>query len=489
MQVRTRIAPSPTGSPHIGTAYQALFNRAFADKHGGSCILRIEDSDQVRSTAASEAAIYRALDWLGIHCDEGPRVGGDAGPYIVSQRTDTYKKYVDKLVKSGHAFYCFCAAERLAELRTEQQKAKQTPGYDGHCLGLSDSEVARRISAGEPHTIRLKVPREGACTFEDKIRGEIQVPWQQVDMQILQKSDGFPTYHLCATIDDHLMGVTHILRGEEWLSSVPKHQLIFDAFGWDFPDLYHLPLIRNPDQSKMSKRRNPTSTEYYRARGYLPEALLNYLALMGWSMPDEREIFSYAEFVEALDLRRITTRGPVFDVKKLDWLNGKYLREMNLVQYESRYSEWVAENRRMSNSLELVQQRADRFDQVVGQVDYLLGDRPELTVDDFEHKTLNSQDCADYLHLAKETLQTVDDWESTAIKSKLDGLAEKLEVNIRDFLFPLFVAVSGRKVALPLFDSIALLGMDLARSRLQSACDLLGGVSKKRAKKLEKRIF
>ena len=264
MPIRTRIAPSPTGDPHVGTAYMALFNQVFANSRGGQFILRIEDTDRARSTAASEAAIFDALRWAGIEWHEGPDVGGDYGPYRQSERLDIYRRHAEQLLESGRAFRCFCTAERLEAMRREQQAAHETPRYDGRCQALSANEVSERLAAGEPHVVRLAVPEDGTCRFADGLRGDIEIPWRQVDMQVLVKSDGFPTYHLAVVVDDHLMDISHMLRGEEWISSTPKHQLLYEAFGWEMPMHYHLPLLRNPDGSKLSKRKNPTGLDYYR---------------------------------------------------------------------------------------------------------------------------------------------------------------------------------------------------------------------------------
>ncbi|HAH80255.1 MAG TPA: glutamate--tRNA ligase, partial [Gammaproteobacteria bacterium] len=290
MKVRTRIAPSPTGDPHVGTAYMALFNWVFARQHEGEFILRIEDTDQARSTTASEQAIFTALQWLGLDWDEGPDVEGAKGPYRQSERKELYLQHVQTLLDKNHAFYCFCSKERLDTVRAEQQAAKQTTRYDGHCANLSAEEVQARLAAGEEHVVRMRVPETGDCTFRDRLRGEITIPYSQIDMQVLLKADGMPTYHLAVVVDDHHMDITHILRGEEWLNSVPKHQLLYSYFDWPMPELIHLPLLRNTDQSKLSKRKNPTSVTYYRDQGFLPEALCNYLGLMGWSMPNEQEL-------------------------------------------------------------------------------------------------------------------------------------------------------------------------------------------------------
>ena len=486
MTVRTRIAPSPTGTPHIGTAYVALFNKALARRHNGQFILRIEDSDQARSSKASESAIYRSLRWLGLDWDEGPEIGGEFGPYKTSERQDIYRSHLSELIDCGGAFYCFCTPDRLDALRQSQQKAGEMPGYDGHCLGLSEKEVQQRLERGDPYTIRLKVPREGECTFRDEIRGDVSIPWKQVDMQILRKSDGFPTYHLCATVDDHLMQISHILRGDEWLNSCPKHILIYEYLGWNYPKIFHLPLLRNPDQSKLSKRKNPTGIEYYRDRGYLPEALLNYLATMGWSMPDEREIFTFDDLVTEFDLSRITPRGPIFDPDKLDWMNGKYLRELSTRDFIERFNVWSTTDSKIERIVELVKPRVERFDQLYGKVAYLLGERIDVSLESFTSAKLDPTHCLETLYLVSKALDEIDDWTAENIQSVFNDFAKAREQKIREVLQPLFIAISGTPVALPLFDSMDILGPELTRYRVRTAIDALGGASKKKRKTLDK---
>ncbi|WP_068633676.1 glutamate--tRNA ligase, partial [Oleiphilus sp. HI0043] len=289
--VRTRIAPSPTGDPHVGTAYIALFNMCFAKQHGGKFILRIEDTDQARSTPESERDILSSMKWLGLDWDEGPDVGGDYGPYRQSERKDDYRAYAEQLVEQGNAFYCFRTPEELDAIREERKAAGLNPGIKGD-LELSSDEVKERLARGDAHVIRMKVPDEGVCEIDDMLRGKIEIDWSQVDSQILLKSDGMPTYHLANVVDDHLMAITHVIRGEEWINSAPKHQLLYKYFGWEMPVLCHMPLLRNPDKSKLSKRKNPTSINYYERAGFLPESVINYLGRMGWSMPDEREKFT-----------------------------------------------------------------------------------------------------------------------------------------------------------------------------------------------------
>lgn len=486
MVVRTRLAPSPSGAPHLGSAYAALFNRAFARKHGGQFILRIEDTDRSRSSAESESAIFEALQWLGLSWDEGPIVGGPKGPYRQSERLHIYREHIERLRKLGGAFHCFCTKERLDEVRKQQMQEGKVPKYDGHCLSLSDAKVKAKLQQGEPHVIRLRVPEEGVCKFNDGVRGEIEIPWGQVDMQVLIKSDGFPTYHFASTVDDHLMDVTHVFRGEEWISSFPKHQLIYNHFDWTMPRHYHLPLLRNPDQSKMSKRKNATSINYYRRCGYLPEALLNYLATMGWSMPEEREKFSLEEFYSEFDPKRISSRGPVFDVGKLSWLNGLYIRELTRDELKQRLYQWAFEGDRLDTLLALVQERTERFDDAFRQADYILGDRSALGSEHFEHKTLSQQECVRILDFADRCFENLESWDRETLYSALQGLADSMEHKFRDLLFPLFVAIAGRSVALPLFDSLVLLGSDITRIRLRSAVQALGGMSKKRRKEMDR---
>lgn len=463
----------------------ALFNRAFAHQHDGQFVLRIEDTDQARSTPESEQAIFAALRWLGLTWDEGPDVGGPHGPYRQSERKDIYAEHIQNLLDNGDAFFCFCTKERLDAVRAEQQAAKQTTKYDGHCLNLDKEEVARRIEAGEEFVIRMRVPTEGDCVFNDRLRGEISIPYEQVDMQVLIKADGMPTYHFAVVVDDHLMGITHILRGEEWINSVPKHKLLYEYLGWPMPEMIHLPLLRNPDQSKLSKRKNPTSITYYRDAGYLPDALLNYLALMGWSMPDEREIFSLDDMQANFDVDRVSVRGPIFDVEKLDWLNGQYLRNLSPEQFGQAVAEWMLNPERLSALIPLVQERVERLSDLAPMADYLLGNIPPLTLESFSHKSLDRAAVVRILHHTGKALDEQRDWQRDALFELCQGLAEKLELKFRDYLFPLFVAISGRAVTLPLFDSLSFLGPDVSRRRIRDALDALE-VSGKEKKRLDK---
>ena len=329
-KIRVRIAPSPTGDPHVGTAYIGLFNYAFAKHNGGDFLLRIEDTDRTRFSGDSEQQIFDAMKWLGLNYDEGPDVGGDKGPYRQSERFDLYKEYAEKLVEKGEAYYCFCTSERLQKLRERQVAMKQAPGYDGHCRKLTEEEIKAKLDAGEPYTIRLKMPYEGETIVNDQLRGEIRFENSKIDDQVLLKSDGFPTYHLANIVDDHLMGITHVIRAEEWIASTPKHVQLYKAFGWEEPKWYHMPLLRNADKTKISKRKNPVSLNYYKEEGYLKEGVLNFLALMGWSFGGDREIFTLEEMVENFSFDRISLGGPVFDLVKLGWVNNHHMRLKDL---------------------------------------------------------------------------------------------------------------------------------------------------------------
>ena len=326
--VRTRIAPSPTGQDvHVGSVTTALMNFAYAKKNNGQFVIRIEDTDQSRLVPGGEKKMLDTLQKIGLIADESPEVGGPYAPYRQSERLDIYKKYAEELVTKGKAYYCICSPERLIKMREEQQAKKQVPKYDRLCLS-NQNEIIKQIKEKNlPHVIRLLIP-DGKIKFNDVIRGEITIETKNLDDQVLLKSDGFPTYHLGVVIDDYLMKITHIIRGEEWLPSTPKHIILYQAFSWKLPVFAHISLLRNPDKSKLSKRKNPVWTSYYLDQGIFPETLLNYLSLMGWSHPEEKEIFSLTEYIKVFDIKDIQKTAPIFDPVKLEWMNGMYIREM-----------------------------------------------------------------------------------------------------------------------------------------------------------------
>jgi glutamyl-tRNA synthetase len=487
MTVRTRIAPSPTGDPHVGTAYIALFNQCFARQHGGQFILRIEDTDRVRSTAASEQAILDSLRWLGLNWDEGPDIGGPFGPYRQSERGDIYLRHANQLLDSGHAFRCFCSSERLDALRAEQMAAQTPVGYDGHCLHLSQDDVAAQLAAGTPYVVRMKVPRAGTCVINDLLRGIIEIEWAQVDMQVLLKTDGMPTYHLANVVDDHLMEITHVIRGEEWISSAPKHKLLYEYFGWQMPQLCHLPLLRNPDKSKLSKRKNPTSILYYQRMGFLPEALLNYLGRMGWSMPDEREKFTLGEMVAAFDLGRVSLGGPIFDLEKLRWLNGTWIREnLSPAQLADRLHDWAYNRDYLLKILPLAQTRIETFSDLAPLASFFVAGMLPLNADSFKAVALDEEVLLQVLQFTLWRLEAQQDWRRDALFAQLKQIAGAMDIKIKEFFAPLFIAIAGTQASVSVVDAMSVLGPDMCRARLRHALDVLGGVGKKRAKAFEK---
>jgi len=488
MTVRTRVAPSPTGDPHVGTAYMALFNRCFAHAHGGQFILRIEDTDQMRSTPEAEEKIFESLRWLGLDWDEGPDVGGPKGPYRQSERADIYSGFAWELVEKGHAFVCYRTPEELNELREARREAGKATALKPSDLMLSADEQAARKAAGDPYVIRMMVPEdEGACAIEDLLRGTIELDWGMVDAQILMKSDGLPTYHLANVVDDHLMEITHVIRGEEWINSAPKHQLLYEYFGWQMPVLCHLPLLRNPDKSKLSKRKNPTSILYYQRMGFLPEALVNYLGRMGWSMPNEEEKFTLGEMQAAFDISRVSLGGPIFDIEKLKWLNGLWIRE-SLTQDElaNRLRDWALNPEMLDRILPHAQGRIEVLSDLIPQAAYLLPGELLISADAFGESAETREDVVVQLQFVSWRLEAQQDWCREALFSVLKELAEAMSLKPKVLFAPLFVALSGKAVAYSIPDSMAILGPYMTRARLRRAIEACGGVSKKAAKRLEK---
>ena len=483
--IRTRIAPSPTGFPHVGTAYIALFNMVFAKSQGGEFILRIEDTDQARSTAQSEQMILDALRWAGITWSEGPDVGGQYAPYRQSERGDIYKKYANELLDKGHAFRCFCTPDELDEMRKAQEAAGLPVRYDGRYASLSREESDRLADSGKPFVIRMRVPTEGDCVFTDMLRGEIVIPWETVDMQVLLKTDGLPTYHLANVVDDHLMQISHVIRGEEWINSAPKHKLLYEYFGWEMPVLCHMPLLRNPDKSKLSKRKNPTSITYYRDAGVLPEALLNYLGRMGYSLPNEAEKFTTDEMIESFDIRRVSLGGPVFDIEKLYWLNGEYLRAMSADELKAKILAWASDDDKLTAIARAIQPRINVLSDAVNWAGFYFQNLPNITTDDFVHKSLDNDKLLEILYLATWQLESLPVWSEENIYQTLKGLAAYFEIKLKDFMQPFFVAIAGSTSSTPVMNSMYVIGADMTLSRLRHACEVLGGLGKKKLKKLE----
>jgi glutamyl-tRNA synthetase len=483
LTVRTRIAPSPTGDPHVGTAFVALINYAFARQQGGQFILRVEDTDRARSTEASERSILEALQWLGLSWDEGPDVGGPHGPYRQSERTALYREHADLLLERGHAFRCFCSPERLDAMRLEQRQLGRSAAYDGTCLTLPPDEVAANLAAGTPFVVRMKVPREGVCVVHDLLRGDVEFEWRTVDMQVLLKSDGMPTYHLANVVDDHLMQITHVMRGEEWLPSAPKHVLLYEYFGWRMPAIAHLPLLRNADRSKLSKRRTPTGILFYRKMGYLPEALLNFLGLLAIHAGEGDEMMSLGTMVERFNLAHLSVAGPVFDVTKLDWLNARYLREtLDVHGFMQRVAGWSFDPAYLRAIAGLAQSRVERLSDLGPLLAFFFAGVLPVRAEQLRDSKLDETLLRKSFALCSAELDALPDWTKAQVEQVFRGVAERLGVKLRDFVRPFYVAITGNPTSVPLFDSMELLGRDLCRERLRYAIGLLGGASEKERK-------
>lgn len=489
-EVRVRIAPSPTGDPHVGTAYIALFNKIFARKFNGKMILRIEDTDRTRSRKDYEENIFQALNWCGIFWDEGPDVGGDYGPYRQSERTAIYREYAQKLLDSGFAYKCFATAEELAEMRAVANTLGYRGGYDRRYRNLSAEEIHEREAAGQPYCVRLKVPLNGDCTFNDFCKGNVVFPWADVDDQVLLKSDGFPTYHLANVVDDHLMKITHVLRGEEWLSSTPKHILLYQAFGWEPPTFLHMPLLLNPDGSKLSKRKNPTSIFYYRDAGFLKDAFINFLTLMCYSMEGEEEIYSLEDICQMFDPKRIGRSGAVFDIKKLEWMNKHYLNHATDAQtLLSKLKEWMINDEVLLKIMPLCQTRLSTLSQFIDLTAFLFTNIPEYTKELLLSCGISDKKAAALLYCYVKYLEKDDLWNKEAFYSGSKWLAEVFAVHHKKELIPLlFLVVMGKKQGLPLFDSLEIVGKPRARMRFIEAINLLGGVTSKMKASLDKSI-
>jgi len=468
---RLRVAPSPTGDPHVGTAYMSLFNLGFARRHGGSFVLRIEDTDRARFREDSEQQIYDTLRWLGLTWDEGPDIGGPFEPYRQSERLDTYQPFVDQLLADGHAYRCWCSTERLAEMREKQQAAKLPTGYDRLCYGKTEEERRALGGASEVPVVRMLIPDDAPLTFTDVIRGEVNAP--RPDDQVILKADGFPTYHLAVVVDDHLMGITHVVRGEEWISSTPKHVLLYQWLGFQTPAFAHMPLLRNVDKSKISKRKNPAARlTWFVEQGYLPEALVNFLGLLGYGQPDGSEIFTFEDFSRTFEWSRVNTVGPVFDLKKLDWLNGHYIRALSTDELADRLIAFAAVDGAAADALRagtpLVQERMETLLQGLDMLRFLIVE--EFVVDaDAAAKQLGA-DQQPVIEAALTALAGLGEWTTEAIEHSLrDTLIDGLGLKPRNAFGPVRVAVTGSTVSPPLFESLELLGRERSLARLEAA--------------------
>jgi glutamyl-tRNA synthetase len=492
MEVRVRIAPSPTGDPHVGTAYIGLFNLIFAKHFGGKFILRIEDTDQNRSRPEYETNILHALKWAGINWDEGPDIGGPFGPYRQSERTEIYRKYAYELLEKGRAYKCFATAEELAELKQLSGTSGNRVDYSRRDRTLTPEEVKKNEEAGKPFVIRLKVPlpskERSEVIFEDKIKGQVKWPLADIDDQVLLKSDGFPTYHLANVVDDHLMSITHVIRGDEWISSTAKHIILYEAFGWKVPDFYHLPLLLGKDGKKLSKRKNPTSIFYFRDSGYLPEALANFLTLMGYSKGDQQELYSLEEIIEKFDPSRFNKSGAFFDIQKLDWLNQKKLIEsVSQDNLWNRIESWAFSKEMMGQLMPLVHTRIKNFGDFFDLCDFLFINDLKLTKELLVPKQATPELIACLLQTAIWSLDENEDWSGEQLEKSLRQISEVFGVHFKKIVIhPFFAAIMGKLQGPPLFDSVTILKKDRTRVRLMQAIELLGGISNKKLDELKK---
>lgn len=447
--VRTRIAPSPTGFPHIGTIYQVLIDFAFARKYNGKFILRLEDTDQARFVKGAEQVIYDSLAWFGLNPDESPDVGGPYGPYRQSERLSIYEKYADELLAKGHAYYCFCTRERLEQMRKDQEVKHQPPMYDKTCLKLSKQEIDRKFNEGIPHTIRMKIPEHEKIVVHDALVGDIDFDSDVIDNQVIMKSDGFPTYHFAVVVDDHLMEISHVFRGKEWISSTPKHVLLYKYFGWHMPVHAHLPLILNEDgKGKLSKRHGHASVDYYRKLGYLPEAVLNYLSNIVWNHPEGKEIYSLVEFTKLFDIDQITSQAPRFDLKKLDWVNSLYIRNKKdeellnlLTDFDHKLTS--IENERLLSIIRLSKERIHNLAEFKSLAGFFFKRPPKTKVSSALVQALES--CP---------------WDHDAMEKTIRDAADKAGLKARDVFMELRVAVTGGTVGPPLLESMEILGQE-----------------------------
>ncbi len=486
MTVRVRFAPSPTGYPHIGNIRTALFNWLFARHSGGTFILRIEDTDQSRKVEGALEVILNSLKWLDMDWDEGPEVGGDYGPYFQSERLDLYQKYAQQLINSGYAYKCYCSSERLEQMRKGMAERKEAMrSYDRHCRDLSLEEQAKYEAQDITPVIRFKIPLEGQTTFHDLIRGDITFDHRELDDLVLLKSDGYPTYHLANIVDDHFMEISHIMRADEWLSSTPRHVLLYQAFGWEPPLYVHLPMILGPDKSKLSKRHGATAITEFQEQGYLPETMLNFMALLGWSLDDKTELFTREDLIKLFSIERISKTAAVFNHEKLHWMNGTYLRELGHEELSKKImpvleSELpVSVPRPVSEEyvkqiIPLIQERISTLKEVALYADFFfIGDELEYDTSLLIPKKMDAGSTLKALRAAQERLPSLEAWDHDSLEGLLRLLAEELGLKTGQMFSPLRVACTGRTASPGLFETMTVLGKEKCLNRIEIAINRL----------------
>ncbi len=485
-RTRTRFAPSPTGFLHIGGLRTALFSYLFARHEGGDLLLRIEDTDRARYVEGAVDDIIESLKWIGIKWDEGPDRGGPYGPYLQSERKEHYRVHAHRLIDTGHAYKCFCSPQRLKALREEKKDQGEASSYDRHCRYLSAEEVHNRERAGDSYVIRLKVPEAGATTFEDAIRGIIKTDNAILDDMILLKSDGFPTYHLANVVDDHLMNITHVIRGDEWISSTPRHMLLYQAFGWDPPVFAHVPVILAQGGGKLSKRHGATMVREFRQSGYLGEALLNFISLLGWSLDDKTELFTMSDLVKYFDLKKVNKAPAVFSYEKLDWFNGVYIRKKSIPElYELVFPYFIAEG--IIREDEIIQHKEYilKIIPLIQERMKLLSDAPRLARFFFDQhysspdahalipKKHTTRDARTILEHAIAALESIERFDEQVLENTFRGLIESLGLKTGPVFMTLRVAITGTTVSPGLFETMNVLGKNRVLSRLNRALETI----------------
>jgi len=482
--VRVRFAPSPTGYPHVGNIRTALFNWLFARHSGGRFVVRIEDTDVARKVEGALEAILGGLKWLGLDWDEGPGVGGDYEPYFQSQRLSLYREAAERLIRQGDAYYCYCSSQRLKEMREEQARRKQPPGYDRRCRDLSEAERAQKEAEGITPVVRFKTPLEGRTGFNDLIWGEVVFEHSTIDDLVLLKSDGYPTYHLANVVDDHLMEISHVLRAEEWLSSTPRHLLMYQALGFEPPQFAHLPMILGADRAKLSKRHGSVSITEYREQGYLPETMVNFLALLGWSLDDKTEIFALAELVANFSLERVSRTGAIFNQDKLNWMNGAYIRSLALDDFTRRTLPFLENGlpagvRRplsidyVRQVMPLIQERARTLAEVSELTGFLFTDELDYEPGLLIVKRMDRESFVQALEAVRQRLTPLQAFDTSSLEAVLRPLAAELGLKTGQLFGTLRVAVTGRTVAPPLFETMSVLGKERSLERIEAALDKL----------------
>jgi len=488
-QVRTRFAPSPTGFPHVGNIRTALFAWLFAHHHGGSFIVRIEDTDVARRVEGAVESILNSLRWLGLDWDEGPEVGGKYGPYFQSQRLDKYHEVAQQLISQGDAYYCYCSPQQLEEMRAEQSRHKQPPGYDRRCRELSQEERAKKEAEGITPVVRFKTPLEGQTKFNDLIWGEVVFENNTIDDFVLLKSDGYPTYHLANIVDDHLMEITHVIRAEEWLSSTPRHVLMYQALDFEPPHFAHLPMLLGSDRSKLSKRHGAVSiTEYYE-QGYLPEAMVNFLALLGWSLDDKTEILSRQELIDSFSLERVSRTAAIFNRDKLNWMNGVYIRSLTADEFFEAAEPYlmmdkaagqavISSEEYVRNILPLLQERAKTLVEVAELAQFFFVEELDYAPDLLIGKNMSQESTSEALKTAQQRLEQLTVFDAESLEALLRPLAVELGLKTGQLFGALRTVVTGRTAAPPLFQTMAVLGKERCLKRIEAALDRLNRVSR-----------